>query len=44
MTTAARESELYHNNHDGTFTDVSEKSGVGIPEAKGMGVVTADLQ
>jgi enediyne biosynthesis protein E4 len=35
--------KLYHNNHDGTFTDVSEKSGVGIPEAKGMGVVLADF-
>jgi hypothetical protein len=34
---------LYHNNHDGTFTDVSAKSGVGVPEAKGMGVVTADF-
>ena len=35
--------KLYHNNHDGTFTDVSVKSGIGIPEAKGMGVVTADF-
>jgi enediyne biosynthesis protein E4 len=35
--------KLYHNNHDGTFTDVSLKSGVGVPEAKGMGVVTADF-
>jgi enediyne biosynthesis protein E4 len=35
--------KLYHNNHDGTFTDVSEKSGVGTPEAKGMGVVLADF-
>ncbi len=35
--------KLYHNNRDGTFTDVSEKSGVGIPEAKGMGVVLADF-
>ncbi len=35
--------KLFHNNHDGTFTDVSEKSGVGIPEAKGMGVVLADF-
>jgi len=35
--------KLYHNNHDGTFADVSEKSGVGIPEAKGMGVVLADF-
>ena len=34
---------LYHNNHDGTFTDVSDKSGVGLPEAKGMGVVLADF-
>jgi hypothetical protein len=34
---------LYHNNHDGTFTDISQKSGVGVPEAKGMGVVTADF-
>jgi hypothetical protein len=34
---------LYHNNHDGTFTDVSTKSGVGIPESKGMGVVLADF-
>jgi enediyne biosynthesis protein E4 len=35
--------KLYHNNHDGTFSDVSQKSGVGVPEAKGMGVVLADL-
>jgi enediyne biosynthesis protein E4 len=34
---------LYHNNHDGTFTDVSLRSGVGKPVAKGMGVVTADF-
>jgi len=35
--------KLYHNNHDGTFSDVSNASGVGKPEAKGMGVVLADL-
>ena len=35
--------KLYHNNHDGTFTDVSDSSGIGKPEAKGMGVVTADF-
>jgi enediyne biosynthesis protein E4 len=35
--------KLYHNNHDGTFTDVSNASGVGKPEAKGMGVVLADF-
>jgi hypothetical protein len=34
---------LFHNNHDGTFTDVSLKAGVGKPEAKGMGVVCADF-
>jgi enediyne biosynthesis protein E4 len=35
--------KLYHNNHDGTFTDLSDSSGVGKPEAKGMGVVVADF-
>src|ERR1700747_359251 len=35
--------KLYHNNHDGTFTDVSDQSGVGKPESKGMGVVLADF-
>ncbi len=38
-----QKTKLYHNNHDGTFTDVSDKSGVGVPESKGMGVVTADF-
>ncbi|HTT19319.1 MAG TPA: CRTAC1 family protein [Candidatus Sulfotelmatobacter sp.] len=35
--------KLYHNNHDGSFSDVSDRSGVGKPEAKGMGVVLADF-
>ncbi len=35
--------KLYHNNHDGTFADVSDKSGVGLPESKGMGLVLADF-
>ena len=35
--------KLYRNNGDGTFSDVSEKSGVGIPKAKALGVVLADL-
>jgi enediyne biosynthesis protein E4 len=35
--------KLYHNNHDGTFSDVSQKSGIGAPEVKGMGLVLADL-
>ncbi|PYU62509.1 MAG: hypothetical protein DMG56_11750, partial [Acidobacteria bacterium] len=36
-----QKTKLYHNNHDGTFTDVSDVSGVGKPESKGMGVVLA---
>ena len=35
--------KLYHNNRDGTFTDVSDASGIGKPEAKGLGVVLADF-
>jgi enediyne biosynthesis protein E4 len=35
--------KLYHNNHDGTFSDGSVSSGIGKPEAKGMGVVAADF-
>jgi len=38
-----QKTRLYHNNRDGTFTDVSMKSGLGIPESKGMGVVVADF-
>lgn len=38
-----QKTKLYHNNHDGTFTDVSDKSGVGVPESKGMGVVLFDF-
>ena len=33
---------LYHNNRDGTFTDVSERSGVGKKVGKGLGVVAFD--
>lgn len=32
---------LYHNNHDGTFTDVTDKAGVGYP-CWGMGVAVGD--
>ena len=38
-----QKTKLYHNNHDGTFTDASDVSGVGKPESKGMGVVLADF-
>jgi enediyne biosynthesis protein E4 len=35
---------LYHNNRDGTFTDVSEKAGILAPGARyGLGVAVADF-
>jgi enediyne biosynthesis protein E4 len=33
---------LYHNNRDGTFTDVTEKAGLNVPD-RGLGVVCADF-
>lgn len=33
---------LYHNNHDGTFTDVSRTAGIAQHLGKGMGVAFAD--
>jgi len=33
---------LYRNNGDGTFTDVSKQSGVGVKPGNGLGVVTFD--
>jgi enediyne biosynthesis protein E4 len=33
---------LYHNNGDGTFTDVSKASGLGLKGGNGLGVVTFD--
>ena len=33
---------LYHNNGDGTFTDVSNRSGLGQRPGNGLGVVTFD--
>ncbi|WP_263367902.1 CRTAC1 family protein [Edaphobacter bradus] len=35
-------SALFHNNHDGTFTDVTEKAGVGYP-CWAMGVAVGDF-
>src|SRR5271168_4372637 len=32
---------LYHNNHDGTFTDVTRKAGLAV-EMHGMGVAIGD--
>jgi enediyne biosynthesis protein E4 len=34
---------LFHNNGDGTFTDVSKESGIGASMAKAWGVVAADI-
>jgi hypothetical protein len=33
---------LFHNNGDGTFTDVSSKAGIGSAVGKGLGVAFAD--
>ncbi|MEK7754502.1 MAG: VCBS repeat-containing protein, partial [Acidobacteriota bacterium] len=35
--------QLFHNNRDGTFTDVSEKSGIARHPGKGMGLAFADF-
>jgi hypothetical protein len=37
----ATTAKLYHNNHDGTFTDVTARSGLGIP-LFGMGAAVGD--
>jgi len=34
---------LYHNNHDGTFADVSRKAGIANPSGKGLGVALGDV-
>ena len=34
---------LYHNNGDGTFTDVSRQSGIGATPGKGLGVAIEDF-
>jgi hypothetical protein len=35
--------KLYHNNHDGTFSDVTHKAGLGAVEMFGMGVAVGDF-
>jgi hypothetical protein len=40
---AGRPHQLFHNNGDGTFTDVSEKSGIAASPGKGMGLAFADF-
>jgi len=39
----ARPCYLFHNNGDGTFTDVSKESGIAASPAKAWGVVAADI-
>ncbi len=34
---------LYHNNGDGTFSEVSQLAGIADPAGKGLGVVAADF-
>jgi hypothetical protein len=34
---------LYHNNKDGTFTDVTDQAGIGRTDGHGFGVVATDL-
>ena len=34
---------LFHNNGDGTFTDVSQKAGIANPAGKGLGVTFCDF-
>ena len=34
---------LYHNNGDGTFTEVSKKAGIANPAGKGLGVAVGDI-
>jgi hypothetical protein len=34
---------LYHNNGDGTFTDVTKQAGVNNPEGRAMGVTSCDF-
>jgi hypothetical protein len=35
-------SKLYRNNRDGTFTDISAKSGIASAQGKGLGVIAFD--
>ncbi len=38
-----RPNQLFRNNHDGTFTDISQSSGIAKSLGKGMGVAFADF-
>jgi hypothetical protein len=34
---------LFHNNRDGTFSDVTQRSGIGVPSGRGLGVRASDF-
>jgi hypothetical protein len=34
---------LFHNNRDGTFSDVTQRSGIGVPSGRGLGVLASDF-
>lgn len=38
-----RPNQLFHNNHDGTFTDISQSSGIAQSIGRGMGVAFGDF-
>ncbi len=40
---AGRPNQLFRNNHDGTFTDISRSSGIANSIGKGMGVAFGDF-
>ena len=40
---AGETNKLFHNNCDGTFTDVTDKSGIGADVGRTMGVTAADF-
>jgi hypothetical protein len=40
---AGTRNQIFRNNHDGTFSDLTEASGIGASVGKGMGVAFADF-
>ena len=43
FTILVRADVLYRNNGDGTFSDLSDSSGIGSLDGRGLGVLIADL-
>lgn len=40
---AAADDFIYQGNGDGTYTDVSERSGIRVPDGDGLGILVADF-